>query len=206
MADPKVFAEADEAALDAATSALDAGGLVVFPTDTVYGLAARPELQAATAALFEAKSRPRDLTIPVLVAAPDEMGSLAVVDGTAEKLAERFWPGALTIVLPRTERSRAWDLGAELGTVALRMPDHAVALEVLRRNGPLATTSANRSGEPTPADCEGARAALGGSVAVYLCAGPAPGGTASTIVDLTGSEPRVLREGALPSTQVLGAL
>ncbi|MGH2692440.1 MAG: L-threonylcarbamoyladenylate synthase [Actinomycetota bacterium] len=206
MADAQVFHDADEVALVAAAGALEGGELVVFPTDTVYGVAARPELRAATAALFEAKRRPRDLTIPVLVAGPEQMAALAVADGRAEMLAERFWPGSLTIVLPRTERSGAWDLGAELGTIALRMPDHPVALEVLRRSGPLATTSANRSGEPTPPDCEGVRAALAGSVAVYLCAGPAPAGTVSTMVDLTAGEPRVLREGALPGSDVLGAL
>lgn len=206
MADPSVFAVADEAALDAARTALDGGRLVVFPTDTVYGVAARPDMQGATEALFEAKRRPRDLTLPVLVGDRGQMDPLAVVEGRAETLAERFWPGALTLVLPRTERSRGWNLGAASESIAVRMPDHAVALEVLRRCGPLATTSANRSGEPTPPDCDGVRSALGDAAAVYLCAGPPPAGTASTVVDLTGPEARVLREGALPSALVLGAL
>ena len=206
MADALVFTEPNEEALAATSSALDGGELVVFPTDTVYGVAARPELQGATNALFEAKRRPRGLTLPVLVGSRQDASSLGVVEARAEKLAERFWPGALTLVLPRTERSRFWDLGYERETIALRMPDHAVAREVLRRTGPLATTSANRSGEPTPSDCEGVRSALGDAVAVYLCAGRPPAGTASTVVDMTGSEARVLREGALATAQVLGAL
>jgi len=204
--EPLVFLEPGELAMSAATEALDRGGLVAFPTDTVFGVAARPDVGAATSAVFDAKSRPRDLTLPVLVSSLEAARGIAVVDRRAASLAERFWPGALTIVLPRTEVSMRWDLGSTHESIALRMPDHPVALDLLRRGGPLATTSANRSGEATPLDCEGVRAALGDSVAVYLCAGPMPAGTASTVVDLTGAELRVLREGALAAADVLDAL
>ncbi len=206
VADPLVFHDAGEAAIVGALGALEAGGLVVFPTDTVYGVAARPDVPAATSAVFEAKSRPRDLTLPVLVADPVHAGRVAALDERASSVAERFWPGALTLVLPRTGASLGWDLGAERETIAVRVPNHPLALELLGRAGPLATTSANRSGEETPADCEGVRAALGAAVAVYLCGGSPPGGTASTVVDLTGDEPRLLRQGSIPFAEVLGAL
>ena len=199
----ELFEDANEGALAAVVSALDDGGLVVFPTDTVYGVAARPEFAEATASLFEAKARPRDLTLPVLVSDPSELDAIGVTAERAGLLAERFWPGALTIVLARTERSRLWDLGKETETIAVRMPDHPVALEVLRRTGPLATTSANRSGEPDPRDCDGVRAALGDAVSVYLCAGPLPNGTASTVVSLVSGEPEVLREGPIRADEVL---
>jgi tRNA threonylcarbamoyl adenosine modification protein (Sua5/YciO/YrdC/YwlC family) len=206
VAEPLVLAEADEGAMSAAIVALDSGGLVVFPTDTVFGVGARPEDPSATAAVFEAKSRPRDLTLPVLVSSIGDARAIAMLDERASSLAGRFWPGGLTLVLPRTEFSWGWNLGANRETVAVRMPDHPVALDLLRRSGPLATTSANRSGKATPRDCDGVRSALGDSVALYLCAGPRPAGTASTVVDLTGGEPRVLREGALAAADVLGAL
>jgi L-threonylcarbamoyladenylate synthase len=206
VAVPEVFERAGAEAYIKARETLDAGGLVVFPTDTVYGVAARPEIAEATAALFEAKHRPRDLTLPILVGDREAVRSLAVTDDRAGLLAERFWPGALTLVLPRTELSRSWELGASRDTIAVRMPDHPVAIQLLSRCGPLATTSANRSGEPPPPDCDGVRAALGDAVDVYICEGPAPGGTESTVVDLTADEPRVLREGALPGSFVLAAL
>lgn len=206
MAEPPVFRGSDERALPTALAALDRGEIVVVPTDTVFGVAGRPELPAATAAIFDAKSRPRDLTLPVLVPSLDAARSIAVADERSEALAPRFWPGPLTLVLPRSERSLPWELGSERRTIAVRVPDHPLALDLLRRSGPLATTSANLSGRPTPADCDGVRAALGAAVAVYLCGGPPPAGTASTVVDLTGDRPRVLREGALPASVVLESL
>ncbi|HEX2031051.1 MAG TPA: L-threonylcarbamoyladenylate synthase [Actinomycetota bacterium] len=190
--------------LEAAERAMAAGGLVVFPTDTVYGVAARPELTPATARLFDAKGRPRTLTLPVLAAALEQARTVAVFDARAEVLAERFWPGGLTIVLPRTERAAGWDLGDEGATVGVRVPAHEGALALLRRTGPLAVTSANRSGEPTPTTCEGVRQALGDAVAVYLCGG-STSNAASTVVDLTGGQPRILRHGTLPGNEVLAA-
>jgi L-threonylcarbamoyladenylate synthase len=195
----------EEAALAAAEEALDRGELVVMPTDTVYGLAARPDLAEATTRLFEAKARSRGQTLPVLASTSEEAGIVGSLDRQGAMLAERFWPGALTLVVPRRPAAASWDLGEERATVALRVPDHPVARSLLARTGPLAVTSANRSGMPTPTDCDGVRRELGDAVAVYLCAGtftPVP----STIVDLTGPEPKVLRAGALAPDEVLDAL
>ncbi len=192
-------------ALAAAEEALARGQLVVLPTDTVYGVGVRPDLAGATDLLFRAKGRPRDLTLPVLAAGIEEAGMIGSMDGRAAALASRFWPGAITLVVPRSPVAAAWDLGAERGTVAVRVPDDAVALALLARTGPLAVTSANRSGRPTPEGCDGVRRELGEAVAVYLCAGrrwPVP----STIVDLSGPEPRVLRAGAIRPDEVLKAL
>jgi len=193
---------ADEAGLEAARRALEAGDAVVFPTDTVYGLGARPD---AARRLFEIKGRPRDLTLPVLAAGVADARGVARFDGRAEALAASFWPGGLTIVLPRAASSAGWDLGEQRETVGVRVPDSEVARSLLSMTGPLAVTSANPSGEPTPATCEEVRAALGEGVAVYVCAGAAPGGTPSTVVDLSG-EPRILRAGPIPIEDLVSAL
>ncbi|HET6771133.1 MAG TPA: L-threonylcarbamoyladenylate synthase [Actinomycetota bacterium] len=196
----------EEGPLKAAEEALSSGGVVVFPTDTVYGLAGRGDLPASADRLFETKRRPRDLTLPVLVATVEDAATVAVFDARASLLARRFWPGGLTLILPRTDRTRTWDLGEERETVGVRIPDHQIALTLLAIAGPLAVTSANRSGRPTPATCEGIRAELGDLVAVYLCAGEPPGGVPSTVVDLTEAEARILREGAVPRDPVLDAI
>ena len=172
------------------------GGLVVLPTDTVYGIGARPDDAAATSRVFAAKGRPRELTLPVLVCSVADAERIARFDRRARSLAERHWPGALTLVLERTDASRAWDLGGETATIGVRVPDHPVALAVLERSGPLAVTSANRSGEPTPGSCDELRSIFGDAVDVYLCQPEPPPGVASTVVDLTG-DARVLRAGAL---------
>lgn len=196
----------EEGPLKAAELALSSGGVVVFPTDTVYGLAGRGDLPASTDRLFETKRRPRDLTLPVLAATVEDAASVAKFDARASVLARRFWPGGLTLVLPRTDRTRRWDLGEERETVGVRIPDHPIALSLLARAGPLAVTSANRSGRPTPTTCQGIRAELADLVAVYLCAGEAPGRVPSTVVDLTGTEARILREGAVAPDTVLDAI
>lgn len=189
---------------DAAEAAL-AGRLVVLPTDTVYGIGTRPDDPAATARLFEAKGRPRELALPVLVASREQAEEIAVFDERARRLAGRFWPGALSLVLPRTERSRSWALGEETSTIAVRMPHHPLALALLARTGPLAVTSANRSGEPTPSTCEELQRVFGDAVAVYLCEPEPLVGAPSTVVDLTGPELRVLREGALREAELRAA-
>lgn len=196
----------EEPALKAAERALSEGGLVVLPTDTVYGVAARPDLPGATGRVFDVKRRSRDLTLPILAAEIDEAAGIGLFDARARVLAERFWPGGLTIVLPRTPRARGWDLGEEGETVGVRIPDHPVALSLLARAGPLAVTSANRSGEPTSSTCDGVQASLGELVRVYLCAGLAIGDIPSTVIDLTGSDPRILREGAVPSEALADVL
>lgn len=184
-------------ALDEAVHVLTQGGLVVLPTDTVYGIGADAFRPDAVTALLAAKGRGRQMPPPVLVGSPATLDALATdVPDAARALAERFWPGALTIIL-RSQPSLAWDLGETFGTVALRMPDHPVALALLARTGPLAVSSANRTGRPAATTAADAHEQLGGAVRVFLDAGQAPGGVASSIVDATGPELRLVRAGAL---------
>lgn len=189
-----------------AAAAARAGRLIVLPTDTVYGLGTRPDDPAATARLFEAKGRPRDLTLPVLVATTAAAREIASFDVRAEALALAFWAGPLTLVLPRASASRGWDLGGDPGTVGVRMPHHPLALAVLARTGPLAVTSANRTGEPTPAGCDEVEGVFGDAVDVYLCQDEPLSGDASTVVDLAGGRARPLREGAVTWDQVRAVL
>lgn len=206
MAELFDIARSEDAALASAERALSGGQLVVFPTDTVYGLGARPDVDLATERLFEAKRRRPELALPVLVAGVAAAATVAAFDDRARLLARRFWPGGLTLVLPRTHVSRAWELGGERDTVGVRVPNHPTALTLLAHTGPLAVTSANLSGEPTPPDCPGVHRALGDSVAVYLCAGRRADGPASTVVDLTEPQPRILRPGAISDDDIAGAL
>lgn len=197
-------------ALAAAERVLRDGGLVVIPTETVYGIACRPDDAAATDRLFEAKARPRDLNLAVLAATAEEALALVVGNPFAEALAARLWPGPLTMVLARGERSAGWALGKDPATVGVRVPDIPVARALLARTGPLAVTSANRSGEPPAETPEGLRAAFGDSVAVYLAVAPgaeAGSGAPSTVIDVT--EPpriRLLRAGALTGKHLAAAL
>jgi tRNA threonylcarbamoyl adenosine modification protein (Sua5/YciO/YrdC/YwlC family) len=184
-------------AIDEAVNAISRGGLVVLPTDTVYGIGADAFDEAAVAALLAAKGRGRQMPPPVLVGEVATLDGLAIdVPDDARKLVEAFWPGGFTIIL-NAQPSLQWDLGDTGGTVALRMPDHPAALALLKRTGPLAVSSANKSGSPAAQDVADAERQLGGSVAVYLDGGQAPGGVASTIVDATGPTMRVVREGAV---------
>jgi L-threonylcarbamoyladenylate synthase len=192
-------------AMTAAEVALNRGELVVMPTDTVYGVAARPDLTGATRRVFDAKLRPTNLTLPVLAHSAPAAEAVAELDDRARLLATRFWPGGLTIVLPRAPAAGAWNLGEETETVGVRVPAHDVALGLLGRTGPLAVTSANLSGEATPPDCDGVRAVLGETVAVYLCAGRCEG-RPSTVVDLIGAEPIIRREGAVVAADIRAAL
>jgi len=170
------------------------GELIVFPTDTVYGIAAAPEDVRATARLFDAKHRPRDLTLPVLVGSIADARSVGVLDARAERLATALWPGPLTLVVPRTPRSEPWQLGGDDASVGVRIPAHALARAVLAA-GPLATTSANRSGEPPGTTCDDLHAVFGDDVALYLCDDAPLVGRASTVVSLLGPEPVILRAG-----------
>lgn len=189
--------EEREAAIEAASLAVRRGDLVVIPTDTVYGIGADAFDAGAVQALLEAKGRGRDMPPPVLVSAPTTLDALASqVPGYARALVERLWPGPLTLVC-RQQPSLQWDLGETRGTVAVRMPDDPVALAVLERTGPLAVSSANTTGDPAATDADEAERMLGERVAVIVDGGPARGGEASTIVDCTGTQGRVLRHGAL---------
>ncbi|WP_099024799.1 L-threonylcarbamoyladenylate synthase [Mycolicibacterium palauense] len=185
-----------------AVSAAKGGGLVVLPTDTVYGIGADAFDSAAVAALLSAKGRGRDMPVPVLV------GSWHTIDGlvytvphAARELIRAFWPGALSLVVQQAP-SLQWDLGDANGTVMLRMPLHPVALDVLREVGPMAVSSANISGRPAAVTVEEAQRQLGDLVEVYLDGGPAAQQAASTIVDLTGASPRILRAGPVSAEQI----
>ena len=187
-----------EAGIAAAALAVQRGQLVVLPTDTVYGVGADAFSPEAVRALLAAKGRGRDMPPPVLVSATTTLDALATgVPSYARALIEELWPGPLTIVCHQ-QSSLQWDLGDTRGTVAVRMPDHEVALELLSRTGPLAVSSANRTGLEAATDAETAEAMLGGKVEVILDAGPTKGDVPSTIVDVTGDTGRVLRPGAIP--------
>ena len=189
--------EEREAAIDAAAGAVRRGELVVIPTDTVYGLAADAFSHDAVRALLDAKGRGREMPPPVLISAVTTLDALAEeVPDWARTLVEKFWPGPLTLVC-RQQASLMWDLGETRGTVAVRMPDDEVALAVLERTGPLAVSSANLTGRLAATDADAAEEMLGDAVAVIVDAGPSAGGEASTIVDATLPEGRVLRQGAL---------
>jgi L-threonylcarbamoyladenylate synthase len=194
---PTSTPEEIEAAVEAASNAIQRGDLVVVPTDTVYGIAADAFDKDAVQELLDAKGRGRDMPPPVLVSAPTTLDALAVrVPSWARALVDEFWPGALTLVC-HAHSSLQWDLGDTRGTVAVRMPDHPVALEVLERTGPLAVSSANLTGQPAATDIEAAEEMLDDDVEVFLDAGTSPGGEASTILDVTVTPGRILRLGAI---------
>ena len=187
-----------EEGIAAAGRAVQRGRLVVVPTDTVYGIAADAFNAEAVAALLAAKGRGRQMPPPVLVSAKSTLEALASgIPDWARALAEELWPGPLTLVLHQ-QTSLQWDLGDTRGTVAVRMPDHDVALELLSRTGPLAVSSANRTGLPAALDADDAEKMLGERVRVILDAGPTPGPLPSTIVGCTTDEGRLLRQGVLP--------
>ncbi len=184
-------------AIETAAHSVSSGELVVLPTDTVYGLGADAFDSVAVRDLLQAKGRGRDFPVPVLVGSWTSIDGLVnVVDNRTRDLIEAFWPGGLTIVV-RYAPSLTWDLGDSRGTVAIRMPLHPVAIELLEQTGPMAVSSANRHGAPPAQTAIEARAQLGDDVAVYLEDGQVSGGVASTIVDVTGSAPQVLRTGAI---------
>jgi L-threonylcarbamoyladenylate synthase len=186
-----------EAGLVAAVTAVQHGGLVVLPTDTVYGIGADAFTPSAISALLAAKETGRNVPPPVLVGSVRAASALAESLGAfGQDLIDEFWPGALTLVF-RASPTLVWDLGDTLGTVAVRMPLHPLALEVLRQTGPLAVSSASLAGAPAATTVARAEAQLGGAVAVYLDAGPCAGNVTSTILDLTGTVPRMLRAGAI---------
>jgi tRNA threonylcarbamoyl adenosine modification protein (Sua5/YciO/YrdC/YwlC family) len=184
--------------LDAAVSAISEGELVLLPTDTVYGVGAHAFMPSAVTALLAAKNRGRTMPVPVLIGEANTLAGLTLaLPQVANDLAEAFWPGGLTLVVEHAP-SLAWDLGDAEGTVAVRLPDDELARALLRRTGPLAVSSANRSGRPAATTAQEAIEQLGEHAAVVLDDGPRAGSAASTIVDCTGPAPRVLRIGAVP--------
>jgi tRNA threonylcarbamoyl adenosine modification protein (Sua5/YciO/YrdC/YwlC family) len=195
--------------------AIGRGELVVIPTDTVYGVAADAFSPAAVQRLLEAKGRDRTAPPPVLVPGIPTLDALTeFVPDEVRALVAQFWPGGLTVVL-RARPTLEWDLGETRGTVAVRMPDQRIALELLAETGPLAVSSANRTGEPAAMTAAEAEVALGDAVAVYLEAGlvgaaypDAQVGTGSTIVDATALEHpdgklRILRHGVIPDAAII---
>ncbi len=190
----------DETRVSGARLAADAvarGEVVVLPTDTVYGVGADAFDAQAVAAVLAAKGRGRSMPPPVLVPSVRTLDGLATdVSDDARELIAAFWPGPLTLVC-RVQPSLRWDLGDTAGTVALRMPLHRVTLAVLELTGPMAVTSANRTGQPPATTADEAVEQLGDAVSVYLDAGPAPSDVASTILDVTSGAPRVLRQGPI---------
>jgi tRNA threonylcarbamoyl adenosine modification protein (Sua5/YciO/YrdC/YwlC family) len=194
---PTSTEEERETAIEAAARAVQRGALVVLPTDTVYGIGADAFDHAAVQALLDAKGRGREMPPPVLISAATTLTALATdIQPYVAALTEAFWPGPLTLVCQQ-QPSLTWDLGETRGTVAVRMPDHEVALALLERTGPLAVSSANLSGLPAATEAAAADGMLGDSVEVVLDGGPSPKGEASTILDVRLSQPRLLRLGAL---------
>ncbi len=174
------------------------GRCIVLPTDTVYGIGADAFSGEAVQKLLDAKERGKDMPPPVLVAEPSMLRALTSdVPKDAAALAKKFWPGALTLIL-KAQKTLHLKVGETDGTVAVRVPDHDAARALLRATGPLAVSSANISGQPAPTTCDGARAALGDHVAIYLDGGTLGGQGVSTIVDFSRSDKgRVMRAGAL---------
>lgn len=177
------------------------GGLVAFPTDTVYGVGARVMNGEAVAKIYRAKGRPEEKSIAVLVSSALELeGLAAMVPEGVQRLAAAFWPGPLTLVLPKRAGIPVEVSSGE--TIGVRVPAHPVALELLKAVGPLATSSANRSGEPDLTRPEDVLAALAGGVDLVVDGGVAPGGSPSTVVDCSGSEPVILRRGPIAEEDI----
>ena len=188
--------------LDSVVAAIAAGEVVVIPTDTVYGLACDPTNAAAVERIYAIKERPAGLELTLLGASRADVEEAVDLDETARRIADRFWPGPLSIVAPVGRRRLAIPRSGT--TLSTRVPGHRLLLELLSRTGPLATTSANRHGAPAATDASSARAALGEAVAIVLEGGPA-GGLASTIIDCSRTPPEVLREGPIPTADLVAS-
>jgi len=185
--------------IQVAADAVRRGECIVLPTDTVYGIGADAFSAPAVQRLLNAKRRGRDMPPPVLLPEADLLPTVAEVPDAARRLADAFWPGALTLILRAV---LPLDLGDRPTTIAVRVPDHAPARELLRATGLLAVSSANVSGEPSATTVAQARAMLGESVAVYLDGGPTPGDAPSTIVDLSTDGARIVRAGVIPASRL----
>jgi L-threonylcarbamoyladenylate synthase len=188
---------ADPSHITQAAARLRAGAVIAFPTDTLYGVGARAADPAAVARLYQVKRRPSAQPMVWLVTGQDQVEPFAVVSPAVAELMARFWPGPLTLVLPASTTTNG-------PTIAVRAPDHDVALALLTALGePIASSSANPAGQPPPVDADQVIAGLGGALDVVLDGGPCRIGQPSTILDLTGAAPRILRQGAIPSSELI---
>ena len=189
-------------AIQQALEVLQAGGLVAFPTDTVYGVGALAFDGKAVESIYKAKNRPIEKAIPILIGDAEDITKISFeVPLMAKKLAERFWPSPLTIVVPK--HLSLPDSITATNTVGIRVPDHVVARSVLRAAGPMAVTSANLSGHPSPSTAQEVFAQLNDRIALIIDGGKTPGGVPSTLVDCTGSQPIVVRQGPISLNQIL---
>ena len=205
MTDTHLIPAAQPDAIEQALRILRAGGLAAVPTDTVYGVGALAFDGPAVESIYAAKDRPVEKAIPILIADADDLDKVAVdVPPMARILAARFWPGPLTLVVPK--QPTLPEAISATTTVAVRIPDHPVARALLRAAGPMAVTSANLSGQPSPVEAEEVLRQLNGRIPLVLDGGVTPGGVPSTLVDCLGAEPVLLREGPLTKEQILAAL
>ena len=203
--DTKLIPAAQPDAIEQALRILRAGGLTAFPTDTVYGVGALAFDGPAVESIYAAKDRPVEKAIPILIADADDLDKVAVdVPPMARILATRFWPGPLTLVVPK--QPTLPEAISATATVAVRIPDHPVARALLGAAGPMAVTSANLSGQPSPVKAEEVMRQLNGRIPLVLDGGVTPGGVPSTLVDCLGAEPVILREGPLTKEQILAVL
>jgi L-threonylcarbamoyladenylate synthase len=192
-------------AMQQALAVLNSGGLVAFPTDTVYGVGAPAFDGRAVESIYAAKDRPVEKAIPVLIGDAGDMEKVGVnIPEPAYRLASRFWPGPLTVVIPK--RPSLPEAVSATPTVGVRVPDHEVARALLRAAGPMAVTSANISGQPSPSTAEEVSAQLGGRISLILDGGKTPGGVPSTVVDCTSQELQILREGPITLAEIRSKL
>ncbi len=200
----RLYSPQDPDAIPEALRVLESGGVVAFPTDTVYGVGVSAFDASAVTRLYEIKGRSRQKALPLLIASRDHLDRVAgELSPLAKRLSEAFWPGPLTLIVAKGP-SLAEGISPD-ETVGVRVPDHPLALALLAAAGPLATSSANLSGQPNACTAEEVASQLGGRVQLILDGGTTPGGTPSTVVDCTSGEPRVLREGPLSASQIAAA-
>lgn len=205
MMGTRVLLASSSEAIAQARDVLQGGGLVAFPTDTVYGVGALAFDGQAVASIYRAKDRPIEKAIPVLIGDADDLEKVAVeIPDSARRLASRFWPGPLTILVPKL--AALPDVVSATSTVGVRVPDHDVARLLLRTVGPMAVTSANISGAQSPVTAQEVHQQLGGRIAVIIDGGRTPGGIPSTLVDCTTPELKILREGPLSLEELHSAL
>jgi L-threonylcarbamoyladenylate synthase len=195
----------DPLALPSALEVLKSGGLVAFPTDTVYGVGALAFDREAVGSIYTAKDRPVEKAIPILIGDVDDLAKVAIsIPEIALKLAAHFWPGPLTLVIPKNPELS--DFVSAGPTVGVRMPDHLFARSLLRTAGPMAVTSANLSGQPSPTTAADVFSQLGKRIALILDGGLTPGGVPSTVVDCTSGEPQIIRSGPIPKGEILAII